>query len=859
MNFQAVSVIALGAIALYVALHHLLYYTLLRDRREFLSFALSCLTIAYYDFASVRLYLSVSPEEGHLWQVQQYAALAAASIFLLMFVSDLIKRTSRRWDYLFTAYWMLQLVLLNVCKHDLICTGLPSVKQVMQFGNMMVYYEMQPGLLVNIQTMVGIIALVYLLFSLGRAYKPENRNQIIAVLIGMLVLAAGVANDSAVSSGLYNFYYCIEFSYLFLILSMAYSLADMHFRAIRDQRDSEAKYRTLLETANDAAFIADFETGALLEVNRRAEQLVGRPRTELIGQPHTILHPQEHAEHYRALFFDHARKGGMLGSNLYVVHHDGRWIPVEISASRTTLGNRVVVQGLFRDISERVRTEVELHRLAAAINAAAESIVITDERGLIVYVNPCFERMTGYSRAEVTGKKPSIVGSGKHDKAFFQNMWATIASGQVWQGRFTNRRKDGSLFEEDAVISPVKDANGRIVNYVAVKRDVTQELALETQLRHSQKMEAVGRLAGGIAHDFTNMLVVILNNAQFARKKLPPDSEASEHMKRIIEAAERSGALTTELMAFAHQKPLSLHVMDVNKALRGTEDMLRRTIDSRINLHLLPVHEAHIVEVDPSQLEQALIHLAINACEAMPDGGHLTIVTETASMARGDFIQLPIGASRQDRETTDYALLSISDNGIGMNEDLQTHLFEPFFTTKGKGKSSGLGLSTSYAIVKNHHGYITCYSMPGKGTCFRIYLPLLEPPPHYAGGVPAGKETILVVEGNGVSRTYLVKLLQELGYSVYEAEDDAQARDVLDRPDIRLDLLIVNMVLPRLDGRQLAREAMNRRPGLRVLLSSGFPRAHLVACGDVQEKDNILSLPTTRGNVGRVVRAALAG
>ena len=858
MNFQAVLVIALGAIALYVALHHLLYYILLRDRKEFLSFALTCLAIVYYDFACARLYLSVTPEGGRLWQVQQFAALAAAGIFLLMFVSHLIKRASRRWDYIFTAYWIVQLVLLNVADHSLICTELPSVKHVMRFGSMMVYYEMQPGILVNIQTIVGIIALVYILFSLGKAYKPENRNQILPVLVGMLVFAAGVANDSAVSSGFYDFYYCIEFSYLFLVLSMAFSLADLHLSAVRAQRDSEAKYRALLETANDAAFIADFETGLLLEVNRRAEQLVGRPRTELIGQPHTILHPQEHADHYRSLFFDNARKGGMIGGDLYVVHRDGRWIPVEISASRTTLGSRIVVQGLFRDVSERVRTEVELHRLAAAINAAAESIVITDEKGLIVYVNPCFERMTGYSRAEVTGKEPSVVGSGKHEKAFFQNMWATIASGQVWQGRFTNRRKDGSLFEEDAVISPVKDASGRIVNYVAVKRDVTQELALENQLRHSQKMEAVGRLAGGIAHDFTNMLVVILNNAQFARKKLPPDSEAAEHIKRVIEAAERSGVLTGELMAFAHQKPLSLHVVDLNKTLRGTEDMLRRTIDRKISFHLSPSHESHIVEIDPSQLEQALIHLAINACDAMPDGGHLTIVTETASMTRGDFIQLPNGIRRLERETTDYALLSLSDNGIGMNEDQQSHLFEPFFTTKGRGQSSGLGLSTTYAIVKNHHGYITCYSVPGKGSCLRIFLPLLEPPPHYAAGVPAGKETILVVEGNSLSRTYLVKLLQELGYSVYEAEDDLQARDILQRTGTSIDLLMANVILPRLDGRQLVLEALSRREGLRVLLLSGFPQAHLTACGDVRETDHVLSLPSTRGNVGRAVRAALS-
>ncbi|OGV62808.1 MAG: hypothetical protein A2498_02670 [Lentisphaerae bacterium RIFOXYC12_FULL_60_16] len=856
MNAQAVAVLCLAAITGYVGLHHLLYFLRMPTRREFLYFACACLAITHYNFATMGVYAAGTPYDGSLWQVQQVAALAATGIFILLFVVYLVRARVTGLAWVLVALWILHLIALIVGHPSWMWTDIPSIKHVSRFGLLAVYYEMKPGWLVNTQSLTGLLGLIYMLALLiGHSLKPEGAPTR-PILAGMIILALAVINDSCVSAGLYTFFYTIEYAFLCLVVCMAWTLANLHYQTVRRLQESETRYRNLLETATDGVVIVDARTERIVEVNRQTEELVGHTRQELVGQPFTILYPTEDATRVVDQFHAHLARGRTTGDETRILHRNGRHIPVEISSNVLCINGNDIVQGMLRDITQRKASDAELHRLAAAVEAAAESIVITDATGIIQYVNPCFERMTGYSREEAIGRTPRLISSGKHDKTFYQGLWATVSSGQVWRGTVTNRRKDGTLYEEEAVISPVRNYNGEIVNYVSVRRDITQEVALENQLRHSQKMEAIGRLAGGIAHDFTNMLVIILNHAQFARKKLPDDSDAQDHLKRIIEASERSASLTSELMAFAHQKPVSLHVVDLNKTLRSAQDLLTRAVDRRVSFHLEFNKEPLIVEIDPDQLEEVVVQLVVNGCEAMANGGHLTLHTSILTMERADLGQLPGNAGKLARERMDFAVLSICDNGTGLSDDVQAHLFEPFFTTKGK-RGTGLGLSTSYGIIKKHHGFIVCYSQPEHGACFRVLLPLLEIPPHYIGGIPAGKETVLVVESQLLYRTHLIRTLQDLGYRVLEAEDDQQARDLMSIQKAPVALAVLNIRLGTSDGRELAQEFRHKYPAMKILYTSGFPAVHLVACGDIQPGEPVISLPFSRGVLARIIRTIL--
>ena len=344
--------------------------------------------------------------------------------------------------------------------------------------------------------------------------------------------------------------------------------------------------------------------------------------------------------------------------------------------------------------------------------------MITDPEGTILYVNPAFEAVSGYTRAEAVGQNPRILKSGNQDAAFYRRMWEALARGEVWTGRLVNRRKDGVLFEEDATIGPVRDASGQLTSYVAVKRDVTNETRLERQLLQAQKIEAVGRLAGGIAHDFNNLLGVIIGYAELVRRGLAGPSPGSK-VDQIRKATERAAALTRQLLAFSRKQVLQPKILDLNGVLGGAEPMLRRLIGEDIEMKT--ILEPRLGRVSrPLQIEQIVMNLALNARDAMPEGGDLTLETRNATLDASYVTQHPIVPPGR------YVLLSVSDTGTGMDAATQAHAFEPFFTTKATGKGTGLGLATVYGIVKQSEGYIWLYSEVGVGTTFKIYLPRVD-------------------------------------------------------------------------------------------------------------------------------------
>ncbi|MGZ9148371.1 MAG: PAS domain S-box protein [Candidatus Deferrimicrobiaceae bacterium] len=510
------------------------------------------------------------------------------------------------------------------------------------------------------------------------------------------------------------------------------------------------------------------------------------------------------------------------------------------------------------EIAERIKAEEAQARLGMAVEQAAEVIMISDTDGTIQYVNPAFERISGYSREEAIGKNPRILKSGRHEEAFYRVLWDTLARGETWSGNLINRRKDGKLFEEVAVISPVRDAGGTVVNYVAVKRDVTHEVQLEEELRQMQKMEAVGKLAGGIAHDFNNLMTVINGFSELLQGRPGLDSTCRKEVDEIRKAGDRAAALTRQLLAFSRRQMLQPKTVDLGKVTSEMDNLLRRLIGEDIELVTVAGKALWNVKVDPGQIEQVVMNLVVNSRDAMPSGGRITIETANAVFA-DDYL----GTHPVVRPGS-YVMLAVSDTGIGMDEETKGRIFEPFFTTKEQGKGTGLGLSTVYGIVKQSKGYIWAYSEVGKGTTFKVYLPQAEEgiketsspgKPVRAGG--KGCETLLLAEDEDLVRELARTILEEKGYRVLDARDGHEAVEIAGRHDGPIHMLVTDVVMPRMSGGELARRMDELRPGIRVLYMSGYTENAIVHHGVLDSGTAFVQKPFHIETLTRAIREEL--
>jgi PAS domain S-box-containing protein len=404
--------------------------------------------------------------------------------------------------------------------------------------------------------------------------------------------------------------------------------------------------------------------------------------------------------------------------------------------------------------------------LSAAVEQTADGIMITDAAGLITYVNPSFVRISGYTRAEVIGRTRAFLESGRHDRAFYSDIWATIVAGRTWAGTIFNRRKDGDLYETALTISPCAGPDGRITSYVEVSRDLTQVRALEAELLQAANVEAAGLLAqSGIAHDFNNLLTVIHGFSGMLLADLEPSDAWREIVEEIVRAADRAAVLTRELSAFSRRQILQPKRVDLNAIIADILAMLRLTVGEAIVLDVRP-HGTWMVSVDPGHLVQVILNLAVNARDAMPSGGTLTIeTTNLVTDARR-------AATGRAGRRSEYVLLSVSDTGVGLSQEAKTHLFEPFFTTKGQGKGTGLGLASVYGFAEHSGGHVAADSAPGAGTRFNIYLPRVAGEPEPLGPVhplavrPAGSSSLLLVEDDPAVLAIAKAVLVREGYTV---------------------------------------------------------------------------------------------
>jgi PAS domain S-box-containing protein len=395
---------------------------------------------------------------------------------------------------------------------------------------------------------------------------------------------------------------------------------------------------------------------------------------------------------------------------------------------------------LQQELAERKRIEAQLRereeshaRLATAVEQAAESIVITDLSGTILYVNPAFERITGYTAQEAVGRNPRMLKSGQHDAAFYGQMWDTLLQGHVWSGRITNKKKSGALYEAEITISPIHDSTGQIVNYVAVKHDVTRQVLMESQLRQAQKMEAIGQLAGGVAHDFNNLLTVIQGNASLLLSAEVNSAIRTECSQQILHATERAATLTRQLLLFSRKQVMQPANRNLNDIVEGMVKMLRRVLGGDVALRSELAPGLPPVFADVGMIEQILLNLAVNARDAMPTGGVLTISTGTQVLDGKEATNAHLDAAGE------FVWLRISDTGCGIPPEVRPRIFEPFFTTKEVGKGTGLGLATVYGIVEQHHGWIDVTSETGSGSTFKVYLPA-------ANGRQAARKALAIPE-----------------------------------------------------------------------------------------------------------------
>jgi len=618
-------------------------------------------------------------------------------------------------------------------------------------------------------------------------------------------------------------------------------------------------FRQMVASAQDAMCLVGWDyayrianEAYLQKVGLQANAIMGKTLADVFGKPffENVIQPRldrclAGAAVCYSEWFDYPAQGR-------------RYMQITLSPCRNRTSEVVGAMVVARDLTELQTAQTELKRLAAAIEQAAETVVVTDADGDIQYVNPAFEQETGYRREEAIGKNPSILKSGKHDDAFYRDMWNTLISGGTWQGHLVNKRKDGRLYTEKAKISPVRDASGAICNYVAVKHDITKELELEQHFREAQKMQAVGTLAAGIAHDFNNVLGLIVGNAEMLQLRGAAAGPAAESVKQILSASMRAKNTVKQILMLSRRGRLERIPLSLSPLIRETSEFLRSSLPSNIQLIVDLDADAGTVSADPGQMQQVLMNLCTNAAQAMEEnGGALTIRLANAALR-----QEPV-SSPDNSAGGDFVEISVADTGAGIEPAVRERIFEPYFTTREIGKGQGLGLSVVHGIVASHGGSVRVDSKVGKGTTFHVFLPRIQLEPKLEstplGLLPKGRERILFIDDEKALARVGEMTLRHLGYQVNTQYNPVAALDVFRSNPDEFDLVITDLTMPQMSGLKLAAGLLRVRPGLPIILCTGNTdkiNPHEAGLLGIRE---ILSKPVTIQDLANSVRNALDG
>jgi len=594
---------------------------------------------------------------------------------------------------------------------------------------------------------------------------------------------------------------------------------------LKQMRNSEEKYRNLIDTANDGILVIDAETRLILDANNQAGEMLGIPERRLVGMPESRLYPKDGSELIREPLAPNT-PGTARSRELELLRADGTRVPVEVSASATELGGRPAVLGIFRDIRDRLEAAAILQRsqerFSYLIQNLSDVITVVAVDGTMLYHSPSVERVAGYKPSELLGQ--SLLASIHPEdepavRAALERVTLKVGSAAPPEFRF--RRKDGSWVWLESV-------GNNLLNDVAVggivvtSRDVTGRRGLEEQVRQSQKMEAVGRLAGGIAHDFNNLLMVIQGYAEILLQEEGTSAAVRKNVDTILRTTESAASLTRQLLSFSRKHVFSQEVLDLNSLVSRMSEMLLGVLRDEMEFVVKFDPDVGCVSADPGQIEQVIMNLVVNARDAMPQGGTLTL--ETAYIGT-DAVR---GSRTSDLPAGDYVMLSVADTGIGMDADTQSRIFEPFFSTKNKDEGTGLGLSVVYNIVRASGGHVRVNSEVGRGATLQVFFPRVAAPPKPQPVQPpvktsrTGMETILVAEDQPDLRWMICQFLQELGYSVLEAKDGGDAVALAEQYKGTIDVLLTDIVMPHVRGSEVARRLVASRPGMKVIFMSGY-------------------------------------
>lgn len=577
------------------------------------------------------------------------------------------------------------------------------------------------------------------------------------------------------------------------------------FNDITERKLQEESLRALSDNSRLGVF--GHQDGVFNYVNSAAADIFGHTHDEALGAD-VLSFVDERDREFVAEMMSRRLAGEPVPPfyDFHGVRRDGAVRRIRLYASRVELRGRAAIVGNLLDVTEAWEADRESRRLHLAISQLAEAIVVVGTEGTIEYVNPAFERMHGVSHQEVLGHNWSLFVTDLNEPSAYSTLERTIRSGGTWQGFLKHRRPDGTTFEEEATISPVRDAGGRVMNYVAIKRDLTRERNLLAQLYQAQKMEAIGTLAGGVAHDFNNILQGMMLLVQAARKRNDVPEKVRTALAELERLTQRGAGLTRQLLLFSRKEVARLELLDLGAVVNDASKLLQRLVRENIHLSVDVAEEILTVRADRGQLEQALMNLVVNARDAMPDGGTLRIVAAA--------------------DGPDHCSLVVEDSGHGIPEEIRERIFEPFFTTKGKDKGTGLGLSVVHGIVTEHQGNVIVEDRPSGGTRFVLSFPraraevALETPPQAEPVLPRGDgRRVLVIEDEEAVRTGLVAMLELLGYAstAVRTGEDALA---LDHPPP--DVILADVVLPGISGPETGRRLAARWPGVRIILMSGY-------------------------------------
>jgi len=636
-------------------------------------------------------------------------------------------------------------------------------------------------------------------------------------------------------------------------------LEQMQRRAEENLRASEARYRTLVEGAGQPVFTVD-RNGVFGFMNRIAAAALGGQPEDFVGKAMRDLFPPAVAEEQLANIARAIETGQSLEiENESEIQGQKRWYLALIHPIRNEAGEIESALVMAQDIHERRQAVTALReseeRYRALVENAPLGILSIDAEGRILNANPALIEIMGSPSTEATLQINVLTFEPLVASGVASDFRACLETGKTFISERPYVSKWGKPSQLRYHGSALRDSEGKIIGVQALVEDMTAYRQIEEQLRQAQKMEAIGRLAGGVAHDFNNLLTVINGYSQFIIEDLPPADPIRPQIEEIRQAGERAAKLTQQLLAFSRRQMFEMRTVNLNQVLEGMGVMLGRLIGEDIRLALKLAPDLGNVRADPGQIEQVIVNLAVNSRAAMPTGGALAIETSNVTLDE------PYTHRHGDTAPGRYVQLAISDTGCGMTAEIQEHLFAPFFTTKEKGKGTGLGLSTVYGIVKQSGGSIYVYSEPGRGTTFKIYLPRIdeELEDERAGRAesPRGRETILLVEDEVGVRNLAVQILQRLGYTVLQAANGVEALGVCREHCRELDLLLTDVVMPEMSGKELVERLRVMCPALKVLYMSGYTDEALGHHGALESGVMLLQKPFTSAQLAQRVRLAL--